>query len=62
MPGLVRIIVEVVNPGTFHRSHILNQGMDGGGIITVFEQRVLQAGFADGELIDVGEGIRQQFE
>jgi len=60
--GLIRIIVKVIDPGAFHRAHIFNQGIDGGGIIAVFEQGVPQAGFADGEFIDIGEGICQQFE
>ncbi len=60
--GFVCIIVEVIDPGAFHRAHIFDQVIDGGGIVAIFAKCILQAGLADGEFIDVGERIRRQFK
>ena len=62
MPGLIGVIIQVVNPGTFHRPHIGDEVVDSGGIIAIFQQRILQPGLTDGELVYIGEGIGDQFE
>src|SRR5580658_3947549 len=62
MPGGIGVIVKVVDPGTFHGLHVKDQVVDGGGVIAIFQDAVLHAGFADGKFVDIGEGIRIEFE
>lgn len=57
-----RIIVEVIDPGAFHRPHVGDEVINGRRIITIPEQGVLQTGFPDVVFIDVGEGIGDELE
>lgn len=62
MPVGIGVIVQVVDPGTFHGLHIKDQIVDGGGVIPIFQDAVLHAGFADGKFVDVGKGVGIEFE
>ena len=62
MAGGVGVVVQVVDPGAFHGLHVEDQVVDGGGVITVFQDAVLHTGFADGEFVDIGKGICIEFK
>ena len=62
MPGGIGVKVQVVDPGAFHGLHVKDEVVDGGSIITIFQDAVLHAGFADGKFVDIGERVGIEFE
>lgn len=57
MAGCVGIIVQVVDPGAFHRSHIVNKVIYSRGVIAELQDAVLHAWVVDGKFIDIDQGI-----
>jgi len=59
---LVRIIVEVIDPGTVHGPHPGDKIVDRQGAEPIFAQGVLHPVFPHPELVYIGKGIRHQFQ
>jgi hypothetical protein len=62
MAGRICVVVEVVDPGAFHRLHLCDEVIGGEGIVAIFQQGILHPAFADRVFINIGEGIRRQFQ
>ena len=58
----LRIIVEIIHPGAIHGLHAFDEVVDRCRIVTKLPQGVLHPGFTDGEFINIGKGIRYQFQ
>lgn len=58
----LRIIVEIIHPGAIHGLHAFDEVVDRCRIVTELPQCILHPGFADGEFINIGKGIRYQFQ
>jgi hypothetical protein len=56
------VVIEFIDPGTVHVVHARDEPVDRVGVIAIFQKRVLHAGFTCFVLIDIGEGICDQFE